>query len=212
MTKTYNRIALVTGAGTGLGRAIAVTLAKQGFKVAITGRRESKLREVEAEIGKENTIVITADILKENSISNLKDELLAQTNGQLDLLVNNVGGVAAMGKIAEMGLEQWQEVMDKNLTSAFLMTKAFLPALRNSKKGTIISITSAAAHNYFPGMGAYSVSKTAIESLMKVLGEEEKENGIITHLFDPGTVISEANPQQGQEPMEVMDEIIALIK
>jgi NAD(P)-dependent dehydrogenase (short-subunit alcohol dehydrogenase family) len=212
MDKTNNRIALVTGAGTGLGRAIAITLAKQGFKVAITGRREEKLREVESEIGKEGTIVLTADVLNENSVLALKEKLLEQTGGQLDLLVNNVGGVPAMGSIEEMSLEQWQQVMDKNLTSAFLTTKAFLPALRKSNKGTIISITSGAVHNYFPGMGAYSVGKAALESFIKVIGVEEKEHGIITHLFDPGNVISEANPKGGQEPMEIMDKIVALLK
>lgn len=212
MKNTKSRIALVTGAGTGLGRAISITLARQGFKVALTGRRENKLREVEAEIGKEKAIVLTADILDEKSILKLKEKLLEQTDGHLDLLVNNVGGVPAMGPIEKMSLEEWQQVMDKNLTSAFLTTKVFLPTLRKSKKGTIISITSMAVHNYIPGLGAYSVSKTALESFMKVLGEQEKENGIITHLFDPGDVISEANPHGGQEPMEIMDKIVAMVK
>lgn len=106
----------------------------------------------------------------------------------------------------------WRQVMDKNLTSAFLTTKAFLPALRKSENGTIISVTSMAVHNYIPGLGAYSVSKTALESFMNVLGKEEKENGISTYLFDPGNVISEANPQGGQDPIEIMDKIVALIK
>lgn len=206
MEKTKNRVALVTGAGTGLGRAIAITLANHGFNVVITGRREEKLRVVEREIGKEGTIVLTADILNENSVLTLKEKMLEQTGGQLDLLVNNVGGVPAMGKIEEMSLEEWQQVMDKNLTGTFLITKAFLPALRKSNQGTIISITSGLVHNYFPGMGAYSVSKTALESFMKIVYEEEKENGVITHLFDPGDVISEANPLGEKDPMEIMQD------
>lgn len=212
MAKTENRIALVTGAGTGLGRAIAITLAKQGFKVAITGRRENKLRAVEREIGKGGTIVLTADVLNERSVLKLKEKLLEQTDGHLNLLVNNVGGVPAMGSIEEMSLEQWQQVMDINLTSAFLTTKAFLSALRKSNKGIIISITSGAVHNYFPGMGAYSVSKAALESFTEVVGEQEKEHGTVTHLFDPGNIISEGNPQGGQDPMELMDKIMALVK
>ncbi|QAA82025.1 SDR family oxidoreductase [Aequorivita sp. H23M31] len=211
MKNTERKIALVTGAGTGLGRAIAKTLAEQDFKVVLTGRREDKLREVQNELGKENAIVITADILDEKSVAALKETLLEQTDGSLDLLVNNVGGVPAMGTIEEMNLDQWQQVMDKNLTSAFLTTKAFLPALRKSNKGTVISVTSGAVHNYFPGMGAYSVSKAALESFVKVLGEEEKDNGISTHLFDPGNVISEANPHGEQDPMEIMDKIVALV-
>lgn len=210
MEKSRKKTALVTGAGTGLGRAIAITLAKEGFRVALTGRRENKLREVESEIGKENTIVLTADVLNESSVLNLKDQLLKETGGNLDLLVNNVGGVAAMGRIDEMNLEQWHQVMDKNLTSAFITTQAFLPALRKSKTGTIISITSMVTHKYFEGLGAYAVSKVALEAFMKIIEEEESE--IKIHLFDPGSVTSEANPQGGKDPMEIMDEIVALVK
>lgn len=212
MKNTESKTALVTGSGTGLGRAIAKTLAEQGFKVVLTGRREDKLREVQNELGKENSIVITADVLDEKSVAVLKEKLLEQTDGSLDLLVNNVGGVPAMGTIEEMNLDQWQQVMDKNLTSAFLATQAFLPALRKSNKGKIISVTSGVVHNYIPGMGAYSVSKAALESFVKVLGEEEKDNGISTHLFDPGNVVSEANPHGEQDPMEIMDKIVALIQ
>lgn len=186
-------------------------MAEHGFRVALIGRRKSKLEEVYAQIGKEDTIVLTADVLDEKSVFNLKEKLLELTNGHLNLLVNNVGGVPAMGPLEKMSLEQWQQVMDKNLTSAFLMTKAFLPTLRKSENATLISVTSMAAHNYIPGLGAYSVSKAALESFVKVLGEQEREHGITMHLFDPGNVISEANPQGEQNPMELMNRIVALV-
>src|SRR5690625_7866642 len=80
-----NKIALITGAGTGLGRAIAITLAKQDYSVVLTGRRKEKLREVEKEINKDCTIVITSDVTKEKSVEELHKTLLEQTDGQLEI-------------------------------------------------------------------------------------------------------------------------------
>lgn len=212
MKNTEKRIALVTGAGSGLGRALAITLAKEGYKVVLTGRREEKLREVEKEIGKEHTIVLPADVTKKQSIKELHEKLLEQTGGNLDILVNNVGGMPAMGTIEEMELDKWKLVMDTNLTSQFLVTKAFLPELRKSNNGKIISVTSGMAHFFMKGFGAYSASKAGVEALMKTVAEEEKEHGIEVHLFDPENVVSEGNPQGEKDPMEMMGEIREIIK
>ena len=212
MKKTEDKIALVTGAGTGLGRAIAISLAKEGYQVVLTGRREEKLREVEHEIEKGRSFVFTADLTKEQDIEELRQKLLEKTGGQLDVLVNNAGGVPAMGSVEEITLADWRLVMDTNLTTQFLVTKAFLPDLRKSKNAKIISVTSGMAHFYLRGFGAYSASKSGVEALMKTVAEEEKENGIEVHLFDPQNVISEGNPGGEKDPMEVMDGLLALVK
>lgn len=212
MNTTENRTALITGAGSGLGRAIAITLSKEGYNVVLTGRTEEKLREVAAEIENGNVLVIPADVTKEKSIQELRSKMLAQTGGHLDLLVNNVGGVFALGSIEELTLDEWKLILDTNLTSQFLVTRAFLPELRKSNNGKIISITSAMANYFMKGYGAYSASKAGVEALMKTVVDEEKENGIEVHLFDPGNVISEGNPDGGQNPMEVMDQFISLLK
>ena len=212
MTKHSNNVALVTGAGTGLGRAIAISLAEEGYTVALNGRTEEKLQKVANEIDDGKTIIVTADVTDEESVNNLRESLLEQTNGRLDVLVNNVGGVPAKAPIAEMTLEQWKQVLDKNLTSQFLVTKAFLPALRECENGKIISVTSGMAHFFMKEFGAYSASKAGMESLMKVVEEEEQEHGIEVHLFDPENVISESNPEGEKDPMEVVDEVIDMIK
>ena len=195
-----------------MGRAIAISLAEAGYTVALTGRTEEKLQKVANEIDDGKTIIVTADVTDEESVNNLRESLLEQTNGRLDVLVNNVGGVPAKAPIAEMTLEQWKQVLDKNLTSQFLVTKAFLPALRECENGKIISVTSGMAHFFMKEFGAYSASKAGMESLMKVVEEEEQEHGIEVHLFDPENVISESNPEGEKDPMEVVDEVIDMIK
>lgn len=205
-----NRVALVTGAGTGLGRAIAIAFANEGATVVLTGRREGKLREVEREIGNGKAIVIPADLTDETAVRALRDELLSSTNGKLDILVNNAGGVSAMNSISELTLEQWKQMMDLNLTSQFLATKAFLPTLRKSENGKILSITSGMANFYMNGFGAYSSSKAGVEALMKTVAAEEKENGIQVNLFDPINVISEGNPNGEKDPAEIVAAIIEL--
>lgn len=210
MGKLTNRVALVTGAGTGLGRAIAIAFAKEGATVVLNGRREEKLREVEREIGEGKAIVIPADLTDETAVNALRDKLLSTTDGKLDILVNNAGGVSAMNSISELTLEQWKQMMDLNLTSQFLATKAFLPALRNSGHGKILSITSGMVHFYMNGFAAYSSSKAAVEALMKTLAVEEKDNGIQVNLFDPINVISEGNPNGEKDPAEIVATLIEL--
>lgn len=208
--RAKNKIALITGAGTGLGKAIAITLAKEGYDVVLTGRREEKLRETEKEIKESRVFVITADVTKEESVQELHKKLLEQTEGRLDLLINNVGGVSSMDQIEDLSVEDWHQIIDTNLTSQFLVTKAFLPELRKSGHGKIISITSQMSSYYMNGYGAYSAAKAGVDALMKTVAVEEKDNGIEVHLFDPGNVFSEASPQ-GKDPMEVMDGVIELL-
>lgn len=211
MKKQENKTALVTGAGTGVGRAIAKTLANEGYKVVLTGRRQDKLDEVAKEINDSNVVVISADVSSEKSIKELREKLIQSTDGRLDLLVNNVGGVPAMGKIGDMTLEDWKKTMDLNLTTQFLVTQTFLPELRKSEKGKIISVTSGMAHFFMEGFGAYSASKAAVEALMKTVAEEEKGNGIEMHLFDPENVISEGNPDGEKDAMDVMGKLVAML-
>lgn len=211
MKNQEKKIALITGAGTGVGRGMAITLAKEGYKVILTGRRKEKLDEVAREINNSDVTVIPADVSEEKSIQQLREKILEHTNGKLDVLVNNVGGVPAMGKISEMPLGDWKKTMDLNLTTQFMVTQTFLPELRKSEQGKIISVTSGMAHFFMEGFGAYSASKAAVEALMKTIAEEEKENGIAIHLFDPENVISEGNPHGEKDAMEVMGKLVALL-
>lgn len=210
MGKLTNRVALVTGAGTGLGRAIAIAFAKEGATVILTGRREEKLREVEREIEEGKAIVIAADLTEEKEVHALRDELLEKTNGKFDILVNNAGGVSFMGSTSDATLEQWKQMIDLNLTTQFLTTKAFLPSLRKGGNGKIISVTSMMANFFMEGYGPYSASKAAVEALMKTIATEEKDHGIQVNLFDPVNIISESNPGGATDPADIVTVLIEL--
>ncbi|WP_156645627.1 SDR family NAD(P)-dependent oxidoreductase [Lentibacillus sp. JNUCC-1] len=209
MGKLDGKVALVTGAGTGLGRAIAITFAKEGATVVLNGRREDKLREVEKEIG-DHAIVIPADMADEAGVKGLVEKLQTQTNGKLDILVNNAGGVNAMGKVDEMTLEQWKKMLDLNLFTQVLATRELLPILRESKSGKLISVTSGMVNFFMEGMGAYSATKAAAEKMMKTVAEEEKDTGVQVNMFDPLNAISEGNPQGQYDPMDIVGVLVDL--
>lgn len=211
MGKLSNRVALVTGAGTGIGRAIALTFAKEGATVVLNGRREEKLREVEKEIGNGKAIVIPADVTSESDVKGLFDKLKQKTDGKLDILVNNAGGVNSMAPVGEVTLQQWQDMFDLNLTSQLLTTKQFLPMLRESGNGKIISVTSGVVHFFVEAMGAYSASKAAVEALMKSVAGEEKSNNIQVNLFDPLNASTEANPDGEHDPMDIVGVLVDLV-
>lgn len=210
MGKLTNRVALVTGAGTGVGRAIALTFAKEGATIVLNGRREEKLREVEKEIGEGKAIVIPADLTKEDQVKELYEKLKEQTDGKLDILVNNAGGVNSMAPVSKVTLEQWQTMFDLNLNTQLFATKQFLPLLRESAHGKIISVTSGMVNFFMEGMGAYSASKAAVEALMKTVAVEEKDNNIQVNLFDPLNAMSEGNPDGEHDPLDLVGVLVDL--
>lgn len=210
MGKLTNRIALVTGAGTGVGRAIALAFAQEGATVVLNGRREEKLREVAAEIGEEKAIVIPADVTSEAAVKELYEKLTEKTEGKLDILVNNAGGVNAMAPTTELTLEQWQSMFDLNATSQFLVTKQFLPMLRESGNGKLISVTSGMVNFFMEGMGAYSATKGAAEALMKTVAVEEKDNNVQVNMFDPLNAASEGNPDGEHDPSNLVGVLVDL--
>lgn len=210
MGKLTNKVALVTGAGSGVGRAIALAFAKEGATLVLTGRREEKLREVETEIGDGKAIVIPGDMTKEASVQDLYDKLIEKTDNKLDILVNNAGGVSAMAPTTELTLEQWQSMFDLNATSQFLVTKQFLPMLRENGNGKLISVTSGMVNFFMEGMGAYSASKGAAEALMRTVAVEEKDNNVQVNMFDPLNAVSEGNPHGEHDPIDLVGVLIEL--
>ncbi|QQZ08373.1 SDR family NAD(P)-dependent oxidoreductase [Heyndrickxia vini] len=206
-----NQVVLVTGAGTGLGRATAIQMATEGAKVILTGRRKEKLQEVAQvieQIGGQS-IVFPVDVTQSEEVNKLREELIAQV-GRGDVLINNVGGTGDYSTVHDMTVSSWDHTIRLNLYSSFLVTNAILPLMRKQQYGRIVSITSAMANFEYEGLGAYSAAKAGLEGLMRTVAIEEKNHGILVNMFDPGNLKTEQNPYGEGDPAMVVDGIVKL--
>lgn len=206
-----NRVVLVTGAGTGLGRETAIQLAAEGAEVVLAGRRKEKLQETAQVIEQAGgrSIVFSVDVTNSEEVNRLRDQLIAQV-GRLDVLINNVGGTGDYSTIHDMTVSSWDHTIRLNLYSSFIVTNAFLPIMRKQQYGRIVSITSAMANYVYEGLGAYSAAKAGLEGLMRTVALEEEKNGILVNMFDPGNLKTEQNPYGEGDPATVVDGIVKL--
>ncbi|ASA23443.1 SDR family NAD(P)-dependent oxidoreductase [Paenibacillus donghaensis] len=211
MSSLLNQVALITGAGTGLGRATAIHLAAEGAEVVLVGRRRGKLEEVAQIIEQSNGryVVIPTDVTNPEEVQRLREQVLTQL-GRVDVLINNAGGTGTPTSIHDMTYTIWDSIIRLNLYSPFLVTNAILPVMREQHYGRIVSITSALSTFTYEGFGAYSAAKAGMDALMRMVALEEAKNGILVNMFDPGNLKSEQNPHGAEDPATVVDDIINL--
>ena len=185
------KVAIVTGGNRGIGRAIALALAKSGVKVALAARTEVSLNEVKAEIeaaGGEAEAFVT-DLAREGDIASLVNNTVDRF-GKLDILINNAGLVKRV-KLADMSAADWDEVMTVNARGPFLLCREAIPYLKQHDVAWIVNITSALALKGYVDEGAYTASKHALLGMSKVLAQEVQEDGIRVHVIYPGGVNTE---------------------
>lgn len=194
------KIALVTGASRGLGRAIALALAGAGAKVALVGRDPAKLEETAAEAAKlgAESAVFQADISDEGQVVALEREVAARF-GRIDILINNAG-ITVRKPVVDLTLEDWRRVMDTNLTSVFLMCRAFIPHMRGRGYGRIVNVASTLSHIGLPLRGAYAASKAGLLGLTRVLALELAADGITVVGISPGPFVTEMNTALMNDP------------
>jgi NAD(P)-dependent dehydrogenase (short-subunit alcohol dehydrogenase family) len=180
------RIALVTGAGTGVGRAVTLALAREGYAVVLAGRRKDKLEEVVREANA-TTLVVPTDVADPASIK----ALFAKTKerfGRLDLLFNNAGIGAPAMPIEDLPFDKWQAVVATNLTGVFLCTQEAIKIMKaqNPRGGRIINNGSISAHAPRPGSAAYTATKHAVTGLTKQTALDCRNNEICCGQIDIG--------------------------
>jgi len=202
MTLLTGKTALITGASSGIGRAIALLFAEHGARLIITGRDAARLAETEARARAHGADVAmrTGDICDARLHAALV-EAATDRFGGLDIAVNNAGGVGAMAPLAELSLSQWQEVMDINLTGAFLGARHQIPALLVRGGGAILFTSTFVGTSVgLPGMSAYGASKAGLMGLVKGITADYAGQGIRANALIVGGTDT---PAAGSEEQKV---------
>ena len=180
-----DKVAVVTGAGRGIGRAIAVAYAKAGAKVVCAARSVDELQTIAGELG---GVAMRCDVADEADIQSLMADTVDQF-GQIDILVNNAGAVARL-PVHELPVEDWDRVMNVNLRGLFLCTKYALPSMLERGTGCIINISSGAGVVGPPNRSAYAASKHGVMGFTKTLVAEYLHKGVRSHVILPDATVS----------------------
>jgi 3-oxoacyl-[acyl-carrier protein] reductase len=188
MADLQGRIALVTGASQGIGRACALELAKAGATVALAARNEAKLAEVAAEITAAGgqAAAFTLDVAGEDSIKSGAKAILDRY-GKVEILVNNAG-ITRDGLMMRMKRADWDDVLATNLTGAFLLTQALLPAMLRNRWGRVINITSVVGRTGQAGQVNYAASKAGLIGFTRSLAREVASRNITVNAVAPGYI------------------------
>jgi NAD(P)-dependent dehydrogenase (short-subunit alcohol dehydrogenase family) len=185
------RVALVTGAGSGIGRAVAIAMAAAGYQVAVAGRRAALLEETAAAAGGK-TLVVPTDVTDAAAVAAMVSRTVASF-GRLDVLFNNAGTAAPPTPTDELDVAVWRRVIDTNLTGAFLSAQAAFRAMKSQQPqgGRIINNGSIASVTPRPNLAAYTASKHAVTGLTKTLSLEGRRYNIACGQIDIGNVLTD---------------------
>jgi len=183
MTTIDGKVAVVTGAGRGIGRAIAIELGRMGAKVALAARSGSELEATAKEIG-ESASVIPTDVRKREDVHKLLEG--AATLGPVDILVN-AAGIGVFGQLASFSDADYDAILDTNLRSIFLASRYVLPSMISRRTGHILNIASIAGKVGSPTRAVYCASKFGVVGFTESLAEEVRQHGIRVSLICPGS-------------------------
>lgn len=198
-----NRIALITGASRGIGRAVALAYAREGAHVIAMALSAGALEELDDEI---NGLGGAVTLLRLNLANGEKIDALGPTIlerfGKLDILVGNAGVLGPLSPLGHVSEKDWSEVLNVNLSANWRLLRTLDPLLRNSDAGRAIFVTSGAARNCRAYWGPYSVSKAALEALVKTYAAEVNDTNVRANLVNPGAVATamRAKAMPGEDP------------
>ena len=208
--KLDGRVALITGASKGLGKAMAVALGAAGARIALVSRSVEQLNEVGRAVKDAggDARVFQADVSNEEQVRKLERDVTGAF-GKVDILINNAG-INIRKPLIEFTLEEWQRVLDTNLTSVFLVCRSFIPHMKGAGYGRIINMASIMSWVSLPGRAAYSASKTALLGVTRALALELAADSITVNAISPGPFATEMNTALMQNP-EINQQFISKI-
>jgi NAD(P)-dependent dehydrogenase (short-subunit alcohol dehydrogenase family) len=185
--KLKDKVAIVTGAGRGLGRSVALAFGRQGAKVVLAARGKDEINQLAEQLRalRKDAIAIPTDISDEDQVNLLVKRTL-EVYGTVDILVNNAGARGPIGPIHSTSLSDWEQALRVNLTSAFLCSKAVLPTMMGKKEGKIINV--ATTMTLRPNLTPYMVAKAGLIHFAKQLSRELKEYNIQVNVIHPGVM------------------------
>ncbi|GAE24510.1 3-oxoacyl-[acyl-carrier protein] reductase [Halalkalibacter wakoensis JCM 9140] len=215
------KVAIVTGAGKGIGRATAIALAKEGVQVGLLARTEADLVEVANEIEAigQKAAYATVDVSSLEEVEKAVEQITNEL-GPADILINNAG-TAKFGSFLDLDPQEWKNIIDVNLLGVYYVTRAVLPQLIEKNGGDIINISSTAGQKGAPVTSAYSASKFGLLGLTESLALEVRKHNIRVTALTPSTVATElafkenltdGNPEKVMQPEDLAEYMVAQLK
>jgi 3-oxoacyl-[acyl-carrier protein] reductase len=221
MKSLKGKNALITGAGKGIGKAIAIALAEEGANVVLLARTEKDIEGVaeEARALGVNAMATAADVSNIEAV-NAAASKIHEAIGNIDILINNAG-IGRFGKFMELEPEEWEQVIKVNLLGTYYVTRAFLPKMIEQKSGDIINVSSTAGIRGGAVTSAYSASKFAVLGLTESLMQEVRKHNIRVTALTPSTVatdmaielkLTDGNPEKVMQVEDISEIVISLLK
>ncbi|WP_418038072.1 3-ketoacyl-ACP reductase [Paenibacillus xylanilyticus] len=221
MQSIAGKVALITGAGRGIGRAIAIAFAQEGIHVGLVGRTLENLQKVKEELNSYNVnvAIAAADVADLDSITAAVESVRGEL-GAIDILINNAG-IGKFGGFMELTPEEWTNIIDVNVKGVYYTTRTVLPEMMERNTGDIINISSTAGQKGAPLTSAYTASKAAVNGLTESLMLEVRKKNIRVTALTPSTVatdmavelkLTDGNPDKVMQPEDLADLIVAQLK
>ena len=208
--KLDGKVAVISGASRGLGKAMALALAAAGARIALVSRDEDQLAAVVSDIaeGGGESRLFLADVTREEDVRRAQGEII-NAFGRADILINNAG-INIRRQVIDYTLEEWNRVIATNLTSVFLMCRSFVPFMKETGYGRVINITSIMSRVSLPGRGAYTASKAGMLGVTRTLSLELAPYSITVNGISPGLFATEMNTALIEKP-EIYNDLTSRI-
>jgi len=209
--KLKDKVALITGAGRGIGKAVALDYARQGAKLALCARTGAELDQSVAEVRALNVPAEgwVCDVSAEDSASEFVAQA-AKNFGRVDVLVNNAGVMTRPAPMTEIDVKKWDYTIAVNLRGPFLITRAVLPIMLKQKSGSIVNVSSMIGRGAYANFAAYAASKWGLEGLTQTLAAEVRGANIRVNSVEPGYVATKLTGYHGSKPESVTEVFVYL--